>query len=61
MHEDDAGNSALVAEAGIEQSVAGNVLHVDIHIFREGIKDEKPMLLFLIGCSPSRIGCLRHV
>ena len=61
MHEDDAGSSASVAEAGMEQSVASNVLHVDIHIFREWIKDEEPMLLFLVGCSPSRIRHLRHI
>ena len=61
MHEDDAGNSASVAEAGMKQGVASNVLHVDIHIFREGIEDEEPMLLFLVGCSPSPIGRLRHI
>ena len=61
MHEDDAGKFASVAEAGMEQSVASNVLHVDIHIFREGIKDEEPMLLFLVGCSSSPFGSLRHV
>ena len=27
MHEDDAGESASVAEASVEQSVASNVLH----------------------------------
>ena len=61
MHEDDAGNSASVAEAGMEQIVTSNVLHVDIHIFREGIEDEEPILLFLVSCSPGRLGCVRHV
>ena len=61
MHEDDAESSASVAEAGMEQSVMSNVLHVDIHIFREWIKDEEPMLLFLVGWSPRRIRYLRHV
>ena len=61
MHEDDAGESASVAEASMEQSVASNVLHVDIHIFRDGIEDEEPILLFFVGCPPSLIGCSRHV
>ena len=61
MHEDDAGNSASVGEAGTEQSVASSLLHVDIHLFREGIEDEEPMLLFLVGCSPSLNGCSRHL
>ena len=59
MHEDDAGRSASVA--GMERSVASNVLHVDIHVFREGIKDEESMLLFLVACSPNPIRTLRHV
>ncbi len=61
MHEDDAGNSASVAEAGMKQSVASNVLHADIHIFRDGIEDEESVLLLLASCSPGRLGCVRHV
>ena len=61
MHEDDAGNYASVAEAGMEQSVASNVLHVDIHILRERIEDEESVLLLLATCFSSPIGCLRHL
>ena len=61
MHEDDAGKSASVAESSMKQSVASNVLHADIHIFRGGIEDEESVLLLLVTRSPSLIGCLRHV
>ena len=61
MHEDDAGESASVAEASMEQSIASNVLHIDSHIFRDRIEDEEPMLLFFVGCPPTPIGCSRHI
>ena len=48
MHEDNAGSRALVKEAGMEQSVASTVLHVDLRIFGDWIEDEEPMLLFFV-------------